>query len=198
MGAIASVLHGRLTIYVRVAGFVLRGGFPASQGKLTASKMADAIAHRGPDDAGVWIDVRAGAALASRRLAVIDLSAAVHQPMCSHSGVTSSRSTGRATTTRTCDTGWMAGPVRRSGGSVAPTRNRCWRRPSGLDCRRRSGLRSECSPSHCGTCRSGNRGWRATGESAVSVGARRQREERAEGLPDGLREGTNWDGCNGG
>lgn len=69
-----------------LAGFVQRGGFPASQGKLTASKMADMIAHRGPDDAGVWIDDRAGVALASRRLAVIDLSAAGHQPMCSHSG----------------------------------------------------------------------------------------------------------------
>ena len=69
-----------------LAGFVQRGGFPASQGELTASKMADAIAHRGPDDSGVWLDDRAGVALASRRLAVIDLSAAGHQPMCSHSG----------------------------------------------------------------------------------------------------------------
>ena len=48
--------------------------------------MADVIAHRGPDDADVWLDGSVGVALANRRLAVIDLSAAGHQPMCSHSG----------------------------------------------------------------------------------------------------------------
>ena len=42
--------------------------------------------HRGPDDDGVWVDVGAGVALAHRRLAVIDLSASGHQPMCSSSG----------------------------------------------------------------------------------------------------------------
>lgn len=69
-----------------LAGFVQRGGFPSPQGERIASKMADMIAHRGPDDAGVWIDGHAGIALASRRLAVIDLSTAGHQPMCSRSG----------------------------------------------------------------------------------------------------------------
>ena len=69
-----------------VAGFVHRGGFPGAQGKLVASKMADLLTHRGPDDADVWLDATAGIALAHRRLAVIDLSAAGHQPMCSHSG----------------------------------------------------------------------------------------------------------------
>ena len=48
--------------------------------------MADALAHRGPDDADVWLDGTAGVALAHRRLAVIDLSAAGHQPMRSRSG----------------------------------------------------------------------------------------------------------------
>ena len=69
-----------------VAGFVQRGGFPGAQGRLVASKMADALAHRGPDDADVWLDGTAGVALAHRRLAVIDLSAAGHQPMRSRSG----------------------------------------------------------------------------------------------------------------
>ena len=69
-----------------LAGFVQRGGFPSPEGERIASKMADMIAHRGPDDAGVWTDGHAGVALASRRLAVIDLSSAGHQPMCSHSG----------------------------------------------------------------------------------------------------------------
>ena len=48
--------------------------------------MADAVAHRGPDDAGVWIDREAETALAYRRLAVIDPSPAGRQPMQSVSG----------------------------------------------------------------------------------------------------------------
>lgn len=49
-------------------------------------KMASAIAHRGPDDAGVWTDAEAGVVLAHRRLSILDLSAAGHQPMISASG----------------------------------------------------------------------------------------------------------------
>ena len=48
--------------------------------------MAGAIAHRGPDDHGVWVDAAAGVALAHRRLSIIDLSEEGHQPMRSHSG----------------------------------------------------------------------------------------------------------------
>ncbi len=47
-------------------------------------RMAGAIAHRGPDDQGVWGDGPIG--LASRRLAVIDLSQRGHQPMASADG----------------------------------------------------------------------------------------------------------------
>lgn len=46
-----------------------------------ATAMSSAIAHRGPDDADVWCDASAGIALGHRRLAVVDLSAAGHQPM---------------------------------------------------------------------------------------------------------------------
>lgn len=49
-------------------------------------KMASRIQHRGPDDRGAWLDKKAGLALAHRRLSIIDLSPAGHQPMASPCG----------------------------------------------------------------------------------------------------------------
>jgi len=44
-------------------------------------KMTDSIAHRGPDDEGFWISKNKKIGLGHRRLAIIDLSPAGHQPM---------------------------------------------------------------------------------------------------------------------
>ena len=52
----------------------------------TAVRMADQIAHRGPDGSGVWRHKTAGLALAHRRLSIIDPSPAGHQPMLSPCG----------------------------------------------------------------------------------------------------------------
>ncbi len=49
-------------------------------------KLADSLIHRGPDDRGVWSDGEQRIGLAHRRLAIVDLSAAGHQPMVSASG----------------------------------------------------------------------------------------------------------------
>jgi len=48
--------------------------------------MNQTLAHRGPDDAGQWVDPGRGAALGHRRLSIIDLSPAGSQPMLSHDG----------------------------------------------------------------------------------------------------------------
>jgi len=54
--------------------------------RATVARMADTLRHRGPDDGGIWVDPTAGVALGHRRLSVVDLSPAGHQPMVSASG----------------------------------------------------------------------------------------------------------------
>jgi asparagine synthase (glutamine-hydrolysing) len=66
-----------------IAGVLSRVGEPASEQLVAA--MTRVIAHRGPDDEGVWVDGPVG--LGNRRLAVIDLSAAGHQPMADETGL---------------------------------------------------------------------------------------------------------------
>lgn len=48
--------------------------------------MRDAQKHRGPDDAGVWVSQDKQVAFGHRRLSIIDLSSAGHQPMESQTG----------------------------------------------------------------------------------------------------------------
>ena len=69
-----------------ITGFWQLNDFAAEGARVTATQMAEKIAYRGPDDCGVWLDDKAGVALAHRRLSIVDLSPAGHQPMLSASG----------------------------------------------------------------------------------------------------------------
>ena len=68
-----------------IAGFLSPGG-TREEPERTIRRMTDTLVHRGPDDGGVWEDVRSGVALGNRRLAIVDLSPEGHQPMRSASG----------------------------------------------------------------------------------------------------------------
>ena len=68
-----------------LTGFWQSKNFSKSAASAIALQMADHIVHRGPDDSGVWVDEDSGIALAHRRLAIVDLSPAGHQPMVSGS-----------------------------------------------------------------------------------------------------------------
>ena len=59
---------------------------PSADWPALLQRMGDAIRHRGPDDSGVWVDENVGMGLVHRRLSILDLSAAGHQPMSSASG----------------------------------------------------------------------------------------------------------------
>jgi len=67
-----------------IAGFIGAGG--GQDLTRTVQAMTDTLVHRGPDDAGAWVDEVRGVALGHRRLSILDLSPAGHQPMLSACG----------------------------------------------------------------------------------------------------------------
>jgi asparagine synthase (glutamine-hydrolysing) len=69
-----------------LSGFLTTDTSVLTHAEPIATSMALAILHRGPDDAGAWADTAAGIALGFRRLSILDLSSAGHQPMHSASG----------------------------------------------------------------------------------------------------------------
>jgi asparagine synthase (glutamine-hydrolysing) len=81
----ASTMRGGLVC--GIAGF-LDASATSSADEATAriEAMSRAIAHRGPDDSGAFVDAAAGIALGHRRLSIIDLSPLGHQPMTSADG----------------------------------------------------------------------------------------------------------------
>lgn len=56
-------------------------GLPSSEWPAVLRRMGQALAHRGPDDSGIWTGSDVGVGLVHRRLSIVDLSAAGHQPM---------------------------------------------------------------------------------------------------------------------
>lgn len=69
-----------------VAGFLAAPSGSLEHLEAQVVRMANAIQHRGPDDSGAWVDAQAGIALGHRRLSIVDLSSAGHQPMPSAGG----------------------------------------------------------------------------------------------------------------
>ena len=65
-----------------IAGFLDANRTATADAAETAARaMTGAVAHRGPDDSGVFVDPDAGIGLGHRRLSIIDLSPLGHQPM---------------------------------------------------------------------------------------------------------------------
>lgn len=65
-----------------ISGFY---NFSKIGGEQLLGHLNDALEHRGPDDAGLWLSARHRVGLAHRRLSVVDLSPLGHQPMFSTS-----------------------------------------------------------------------------------------------------------------
>jgi len=71
-----------------IAGIIdVDGRIGPEQLQRIATAMGDALAHRGPDDAGAWVDPTGRCALAHRRLSILDLSERGRQPMVTPDGL---------------------------------------------------------------------------------------------------------------
>ena len=68
------------------AGFLTSDGMDAEAMSAALAPMIHCLAHRGPDQQGVWTSPDDGVGLGFRRLAIIDLTDEGHQPMKSTSG----------------------------------------------------------------------------------------------------------------
>lgn len=69
-----------------ITGFWTTRPQGADEARAIAQAMAARIAHRGPDGSGCWVDADGAVALAHRRLAIVELTEAGHQPMRSACG----------------------------------------------------------------------------------------------------------------
>lgn len=69
-----------------IAGFLTSTSFNNEVAVSFASRMGVSVDHRGPDDDGLYLDRKAGLVLVHRRLSILDISKAGHQPMVSANG----------------------------------------------------------------------------------------------------------------
>jgi len=69
-----------------IAGFVGRNNQETESSESVINEMLDSLAHRGPDDRGIWVDRHSRLVLGHRRLSIIDLSFLGKQPMSSIHG----------------------------------------------------------------------------------------------------------------
>jgi asparagine synthase (glutamine-hydrolysing) len=69
-----------------LTGVWQRGGDDPGALSERVAAMTGRLVHRGPDDSGTWVDAAAGVGLGFRRLSILDLSSAGHQPMHSPDG----------------------------------------------------------------------------------------------------------------
>ena len=69
-----------------IAGALVQPGVSHDLLAAIGERLGNAIAHRGPDGSGTWVDPARGVVLSHRRLSVIDASAQGAQPMTSHDG----------------------------------------------------------------------------------------------------------------
>jgi asparagine synthase (glutamine-hydrolysing) len=72
-----------LSLMCGIVGFFDSLGRSKPELERITTDMASSLSHRGPDDAGVWIDENVGISLGHRRLSILDTSPAGHQPMMS-------------------------------------------------------------------------------------------------------------------
>src|SRR6185312_17495096 len=63
-----------------IAG-IFNYGSPPTDDRASACRMRDTLTHRGPDDSGLYQSPDRRVVLAHRRLSIVDLSRAGHQPM---------------------------------------------------------------------------------------------------------------------
>jgi asparagine synthase (glutamine-hydrolysing) len=64
-----------------IVGLFNFAGGAARDERAAVTAMRDAVSHRGPDDAGLWESADRRVVLGHRRLSIVDLSPAGHQPM---------------------------------------------------------------------------------------------------------------------